>query len=219
MGRAASDGHPNLNVFINCPYDKDYKPLLDAIAFAIHDCGFVARAALEEVDSGRTRLDKILSIIGQCDYGIHDISRTEAAAPHKWPRFNMPFECGLFFGAREFGGDRHRNKRLLVLDREPNRYRGTLSDIAGQDIGVHNDEPKQAIARVRTFLARAAGGHRIPGAEAIWKRYTLFRDQLPKLVAQIDMTTSEIDSLENFGDYLHVAIDWIQANERRAARR
>lgn len=219
MRRAAADERPNPNVFINCPFDADYKPLLDAIVFAIHDCGFVARAALEEVDSGRTRLHKIVRIIEQCDYGIHDISRTEASAPHNWPRFNMPFECGLFFGAREFGGRLHQNKRLLVLDAEPHRYRGTLSDIAGQDIGVHNDDPKHVVSRVRAFLARAARDRRIPGAEGIWKRYTLFRQQLPKLVAQIDLTMDEIDSLDNFGDYVTVAVDWIRANERRAAGR
>lgn len=27
-------------VFINCPFDNDYPPLLQAIAFAVIDCGF-----------------------------------------------------------------------------------------------------------------------------------------------------------------------------------
>lgn len=89
MGRTASVAPPGLNVFINCPFDADYTPLLHAIVFAIHDCGFVARTALEEIDSGHTRLDKIVRIIEQCDHGIHDISRT-TALPDDWPRFNMP---------------------------------------------------------------------------------------------------------------------------------
>ena len=51
--------HYNDNVFINCPFDLAYKPLLDAIVFAVHDCGFVARCALEEGDASQVRIDKI----------------------------------------------------------------------------------------------------------------------------------------------------------------
>lgn len=208
----------SLSVLINCPFDTNYKPILDAIVFAIHDCGYVARTALEEINSARTRLRKIIQIIDECNYGIHDISRTEVAPPQHWPRFNMPFECGLFFGACEFGGKRHQQKRLLVLDSQPYRYRGTLSDIAGQDIGVHHDDPKRAIACVRTFLSRASGGRRIPGADGIWKRYELFRKQLPDLASQIHLTLDEITSLESFGDYVTAAIDWITANELKATK-
>ncbi len=41
----------NNNVFINCPFDSDYKHLFDAMVFAIHDCGFIARCTLEEEDA------------------------------------------------------------------------------------------------------------------------------------------------------------------------
>jgi hypothetical protein len=43
------------NVFINCPFDKQYKPVFSAIVFAIHDAGFIARRSLEVIDSGQTR--------------------------------------------------------------------------------------------------------------------------------------------------------------------
>jgi len=92
------------NVFINCPFDKQYKPIFNAIVFAIHDAGFVARCSLEVIDSGQTRLETIISIIAECKYGIHDISRTETSGKTKLPRFNMPFECGLFWGCFEYGG-------------------------------------------------------------------------------------------------------------------
>ena len=35
-------------MFINCPFDAVYEPLFDAIVFAVYDCGFIARCALEE---------------------------------------------------------------------------------------------------------------------------------------------------------------------------
>jgi len=48
------------NVFINCPFDSDYKPLFDAIVFAIFDFGFVPRCSLEVANianrSGRKTL-------------------------------------------------------------------------------------------------------------------------------------------------------------------
>src|SRR5437868_15464053 len=87
------------NVFINCPFDAQFKPLLDAIVFAIHDSGFVARCTLEAVGTEKNRLDKILEIISECQYGVHDISRIEIGDKNL-PRFNMPFECGLYWGCK-----------------------------------------------------------------------------------------------------------------------
>ena len=57
-----------------------------ALVFAVHDCGFRARSSLEESDSSRVRLDKIRTIIADCRFGIHDISRTELDADHGLPR-------------------------------------------------------------------------------------------------------------------------------------
>ena len=65
------------SVFINCPFDNSYLELFRAVIFAVHDCGFVARSALEIDDSGQVRIEKIIAIIRQCQYGVHDISRTD----------------------------------------------------------------------------------------------------------------------------------------------
>ena len=40
--------HYNDNVFLNCPFDAAYKQLFDALVFAVHDCGFIPRCALEK---------------------------------------------------------------------------------------------------------------------------------------------------------------------------
>lgn len=53
----------NYNVFINCPFDSDYKPLFDAMIFAIHDCGFVARCALEEGDTSQVRMIQSITLL------------------------------------------------------------------------------------------------------------------------------------------------------------
>ena len=34
------------DVFVNCPFDADYEPLLHAVLFTVEDCGFRVRCAL-----------------------------------------------------------------------------------------------------------------------------------------------------------------------------
>ena len=124
------------NVFLNHPLDSEFRPIRDAIVFAVHDCGFIARSALEASDASENRLEKIYRIIEESRFGIHDISRTELNETGL-PRFNMPFELGLFLACKRFGGGRHRLKSCLVLDRTRYRYQQFLSDLAGADIESH----------------------------------------------------------------------------------
>jgi hypothetical protein len=92
----------NDSVFINCPFDDDYKPILRAIVYAIYRCGFFPQTALDEDDGSEVRLMKIYRKMQNCRYGIHDLSRIELNDADL-PRFNMPFELGVFFGAKYFG--------------------------------------------------------------------------------------------------------------------
>src|SRR6266403_3735989 len=108
------------------------KGLFDAIVFAVHDCGFVARCALEASDSEEARIGKILAIIAKCKFGIHDISRTELSKNTKLPRFNMPLELGLFLGDKTFGRRGPRAKVFLILDRQKYRYQKYCSYISCQ---------------------------------------------------------------------------------------
>jgi hypothetical protein len=133
MPRARTPAGYPTNVFINCPFDAEFEPLFHAIVFAVIQCGYTVRCALETDDTGATRIDRIYRLIEECRFGIHDISRIEHDAINNLPRFNMPFELGLFLGARRFGGARpQRDKQCLVLEAERYRYQKYLSDIAGQ---------------------------------------------------------------------------------------
>ena len=81
------------SVFLNVPFDKRFARLFDALVFAIHDSGFIARSALEVDDSGQARVTKILDIIEQSKFGIHDISRAGIDRQTGLARFNMPLSC------------------------------------------------------------------------------------------------------------------------------
>ena len=114
------------NVFVNCPFDRQYEDFFYALFFTIYDCGFVARSALEIDDAGQVRIEKIYEVIRRSKYSIHDISRTELDPDHQLPRFNMPLELGIFLGAKEYGGPSQRQKRSLILDTERYRYQKLL---------------------------------------------------------------------------------------------
>ena len=80
-------------VFINCPFDEDYRAMFEAIVFTVHACGLTPRCALEADNAVEPRFEKIVRIIKSCRFGIHVVSRTQLNA-EGLPRFNMPLELG-----------------------------------------------------------------------------------------------------------------------------
>ena len=181
----------NSNIFINCPFDENYKPIHDAIVFTIFDCGFIPRSASEEKDSGNVRLVKIMEIIAESKFGIHDISRTEIDKSTHLPRFNMPFELGLFLGAKKFGDKVQKRKNILILDKEKYRYQKFISDIAGQDIEEHNENSNEAILKTRNWLNNTVS-RTIPGGNSIYSRYQTFQKNLPDLCKALNVKTNEV---------------------------
>jgi hypothetical protein len=202
------------NVFINCPFDDDYRPIFQAIVFAIFESGLRPRCALEVQDAGEVRIEKIARIIGECRWGIHDISRTELN-PNGLPRFNMPLELGIFLGARRFGDRPQRQKSCLVLDTDRYRYQQYISDIAGQDIEAHRGDAARAVKAVRDWLgASRAGIQPPPGATAISKRFKKFAGDLPSICARTERDVSEL----TFTEFADAASTWLKTELTRIAR-
>ncbi len=184
------------SVFINCPFDAQYAPLFDALVFAIHDSGFVARCSLEVANSAQNRLEKIMKIISECRFSIHDLSRTDLDPAHNLPRFNMPLELGIDLGCRRFGHGRLRQKTSLVLDSEPYRYQKFISDIAGQDICGHSNQVNETIRVVRDFLVTESERKGIPGGSMIAARYARCFERLPVLCLAASIQPSELTFLD-----------------------
>jgi hypothetical protein len=178
----------------------------NALLFAIFDCGFVPRCALEVDDSSEVRFEKILRIIDDCRFGIHDISRIELDPNTKTPRFNMPLELGVFLGAKRFGEGRQKNKRCLILDKERYRYQPFISDIAGHDIQSHHDEPEKLITIVRNWLNAATSRKTIPGGTTIVNRWRQFNKDLPAMCAAIPISPDEL----TYNDYANFISTWLK---------
>lgn len=197
-------------VFINCPFDGEYRPLFEALVFAVHDCGFVARCALEVDDGSQVRIQKVEQIIGACRLGVHDISWTELDATWGLPRFNMPLELGLFLGAKRFGKGDQRRKLCLILDREPYRYQKYCSDIAGQDIRPHHGDPYQAVGVIRDWLRNASASSAvvIPSGSRMVERYKGFERELPLMCETLRLDREHLI----FNDYTTVTAEWLKVN-------
>jgi hypothetical protein len=195
----------DISVFVNCPFDSRYKPIFDSIVFSVILCGFRARCALEVDDGAQVRIEKIFSIIEECRYGIHDLSRTELDATTKLPRFNMPLELGLFLGVRRGGDAIQRKKLCLVLDRQPYRYQKFISDIAGQDIRAHGGEEKQIIRAIRDWL-RTSTGKVLPGGAEVFRQYRSFTRDLPILCSKVQLQQAEL----TFADYCNFVTEWLR---------
>ena len=192
-GRASRKGaDTSFDVFINCPFDSEYKAIFNAIVYTVVRSGYRARCALETDDAAENRLGKIINIIGECPYGIHDISRTETSGEPPVPRFNMPLELGLWLGARHLGRADQADKRCIVFDREQYRYQRFISDIGGQDIHAHGGEVARLISELAPWLRHLPAGTHVGGGQAISREYAEFTDLLPILCAQRSMTPDEL---------------------------
>jgi hypothetical protein len=192
------------NVFINCPFDDEYAPIFEAVVFTIQACGFRPICARSRVNSSEVRLHKILELIGECRYSIHDLSRTELDRTSALPRFNMPLELGIDLGCRAYGSG-YENKSFLIFDRDPFRFQSYVSDIAGQDIAHHEDDPNRAIGRVRDWLRTETGRTDIPGAKAMQLKYANFRRALPSICVRFDLDVLTL----TFADFLFVLDVWL----------
>jgi hypothetical protein len=166
----------NRSVFVNCPFDDDYAPILQAVAFAVTRLGFHPRLAPENADNGANRLDRIAELIEQSRFGIHDLSRCRSTARKQYARMNMPFELGMDHAARRFGPGALAGEVILVLEDARYDYQKALSDIAGWDIEAHGGDYRKAVRHVRNWLVRQQAPDAV-GATRILNDYADFQER------------------------------------------
>jgi len=119
----------------------------------------------------------------------------------------MPLELGAFLGAKHFGSGTQKKKACLILDSEKYRYQKFISDIAGQDIKAHENNPKMIIRVVRDWL-RTYSKVSIPSGSVIWSRYQVFGSDLPFLCKELKLNHKELI----FNDYVLLVSRWLKIN-------
>lgn len=196
------------NVFINCPFDKEFAPILQAILFCVVALGYTPRLATERQDSGETRLDKIKGLIEESRYSVHDLSRCQAREVGEMFRLNMPFELGIDYGCRHFLGGKHAEKKFLILEEKPYRFQAALSDIAGSDIQAHQGDFEIAFKKVRSWLRSETGVAGRGPSDMIGDYYTFqewhYEDMLSKGYSDEDIKEYEtfelLESMQKWFD-------------------
>ncbi|GAM96523.1 hypothetical protein U91I_00142 [alpha proteobacterium U9-1i] len=203
------------DVFVNCPFDDDYKLIFDALIFTVFACEFRPRSALEIEDGSQPRIEKLHDIIAQCRYGIHDLSRTELDDHNQLPRFNMPLELGIFLGAKKFGDEAQRQKKCLILDVERYRYQKFISDLSGMDIRAHGGEPNRAIGCARDWLANVSR-RALPSARLVQDAYGDFLAHKRKVASKLGFEENSIP----YVDYERLVTAWLlEAPPHRTRRK
>lgn len=146
------------------------------------------------------RLQKIERCIAACRYGIHDLSRVEVGST-KLPRFNMPFELGLFFGARRFGNKTQKSKNAIIFDRDSFRYQQFISEINDVDIKAHENNPAVLIRKIRNWLPVSSKRKSIPGHTVIQKAHESLIETLPETAANLGLAVETL----SFNDFCLIA--------------
>lgn len=162
------------NVFINCPLDKAYVPLLRTLLFTVLYVGLRPRLAPEQADSSETRVSKIMRLIRQSRFGIHDLSRCKATKKGEIFRLNMPFELGLDIGCKAFRGGKWKRKKCLILETKKYRYKAAISDLSNSDILAHRNDPREVVNQTRHWLNQEVPRLTAAAPSVIWGKFLDF---------------------------------------------
>jgi hypothetical protein len=141
-----------VSVFINCPFDEEYEPLLNAIVLSVLCCGFVPRIATETGTVAEPRIQRICGALHDSRYSIHDLSRCQGEGDENLARFNMPLELGIAMGRRYATEADEGTHDWLVLIPENHAYAPYVSDLAGFDPEIHAGSPETIVPAVMGWL-------------------------------------------------------------------
>jgi hypothetical protein len=124
-------------------------------------------------------LDRILSLIEESEYSIHDLSRVQLdrVAP-RTPRFNMPFELGLTVALKSAKVPKH---AWVVCETVPRRINKSLSDLDGTDPYIHGGTVRGVFREMCKVFVR---GRRNPTVLDMMEIYRALRSELKTILRQ-----------------------------------
>jgi len=200
------------NVFINCPFDAIFIPLLRPLIFTVLYLGYTPKVTTEKSDSGEVRINKIRDLIEQSKLSIHDLSRMRSAKKDEFYRMNMPFELGVDIGCRFFKEGRARNKKCLILEKEKYGYQKALSDMSGSDIRNHNDEPEELVRQVRNWFVENEIQHAKSGTR-IWQTFNEFMADFYQKRQDEGFKDRDLETMP-LPEYIRFIREWLKEKKR-----
>ena len=164
------------SVFLNIPYDEEFQQLHLAYIVGLYQFRLVPCPA-SGIPGGERRLDRILALIRNCRYSIHDLSGVELSVnPPATPRFNMPVELGMTITWEKLHPSRH---TWFVWESSPFRLRKSMSDLNGTDPDIHFGEVEGVLSELRNALVSRDA----PPVQAMMEAYRKVSGKLERVFA------------------------------------
>lgn len=182
-------------VFVNVPYDKEFEHLYLAYIVGLVALGLSPRPAIALSDD-KTRFNKIVGLIDECSYSIHDLSRVQPSQENGLPRFNMPLELGMaLYRAYKFP-DEH---RVYIFEEENYRLQKSTSDLNAFDVQIHNGTPKGVMVQLRNTFVRESSESTVPEMLEVLRALKKVLPKLKKCRYQICIWQSGYSKHNHFG--------------------
>lgn len=191
-------------VFINISIEDNYRDLRQAIIFGLIFMRFWPRSTSEKpFGASEIRFQKIVELIRDCKYSLHDLSCTELDNLNNLPRFNMPFELGLAMGNNRYSDS---EKDVFVLDGVQHQFRKCCSDLECFDFPYHEKNPDIVITKIREWLDSQVPSD-FPRGHYLVEQYHSFCEWLPIVCKEkYKLSPEEL----NFIDIANMSLAWIR---------
>ena len=125
----------------------------------------------------------------------------------------MPFELGLDFGCRRYGGEPFSQKVILVLEEQPYRYQAAISDLAGVDVKAHGGRHDAAVRKVRNWLTDL-GDFEYVGSARILAEYEDFQEWYYERQLQAGFSEDDIQDYST-AELMQAMVDWTNQGRPR----
>lgn len=125
----------------------------------------------------------------------------------------MPFELGMDYACKLYGGKILKQKKCLVLEVERYRYQAAISDLSGCDIKAHGNKPDMVVLHVRNWLVQHDLG-KGPSATDIWYGFNDFMAYNFAWLTSHRFSKKDIDTLP-INELMDQMRKWIKANVKK----
>jgi len=167
--------------------------MLRALLFVARFYGLKILISSTETDSKSNRLQRIIDLMREAKYSVHDLSKLKSEKKKEFFRMNMPFELGLDYGLS--GND----KVFLIFEDEDYKLKIALSDINGWDVRPHYNRPEQLILEFRKWIVASKPmpeEKRALSSSDIWYIYNDFYGQYSDYMTTHHMKDEEVSVAE-----------------------
>ena len=169
------------DVFINVPFDSRYEPLFLALIAGLVSLGLNPRSVIQ-IGGSTDRLRRLLGIIQECPFSIHDLSRVQASGQGSFrvPRFNMPFELGLAAAVSMTAAGTVQQWRVIEAVRH--RVGHSCSDVDGYTAEIHGGTVRGMCEALANIFPDPPRAPLTDTDDMLWvyRRLRKFRRRLPK---------------------------------------